>query len=225
MSEWWTYRPSDFLLFAPRTYYRLIEIYNQELWPAQIAALAVILIVTTMAWRASPGAGRVVAIALAIAWALSGWRFHWHHYATINWAAPWFAVGFALQALLLMWAAMSDRLAYAIGTGARRTVGGALVALAVVVQPTTALALGRPSTQIEVAGLFPDPTAIATVGLLVAAHRAHWSLYPLPLAWCVISALTLRTMAAPDAILPAVAAAVAVLALVASRRTVLPRVR
>jgi hypothetical protein len=225
MSEWWTYRPSDFLLFAPRTYYRLIEIYNQELWPAQIAALAVILIVTTMAWRASPGAGRVVAIALAIAWALSGWRFHWHHYATINWAAPWFAVGFALQALLLTWAAMSDRLAYAIGTGARRTVGGALVTLAVVVQPTTALALGRPWTQIEVAGLFPDPTAIATVGLLVAAHRAHWSLYPLPLAWCVISALTLWTMAAPDAILPAVAAAVAVLALVASRRTVLPRVR
>jgi hypothetical protein len=225
MSEWWTYRPSDFLLFAPRTYYRLIEIYNQELWPAQIAALVVILIVTTMAWRASPGAGRVVAIALAIAWALSGWRFHWHHYATINWAAPWFAVGFALQALLLMWAAMSDRLAYAIGTGARRTVGGALVALAVVVQPTTALALGRPWPQLEVAGLFPDPTAIATLGLLVAAHRAHWSLYPLPLAWCVISALTLRTMAAPDAILPAVAAAVAVLALVASRRTVLPRVR
>ena len=25
MSEWWTYRPSDFLLFAPRTYYRLFE--------------------------------------------------------------------------------------------------------------------------------------------------------------------------------------------------------
>ena len=33
MSEWWTYRPSDFLLFAPRTYYRLFELYNAEIWP------------------------------------------------------------------------------------------------------------------------------------------------------------------------------------------------
>ena len=41
MSEWWTYRPSDFLLFAPRTYYRLIELYNSEVWPLQIGALIV----------------------------------------------------------------------------------------------------------------------------------------------------------------------------------------
>jgi hypothetical protein len=39
MSEWWTYRPSDFLLFAPRTYYRLFELYNSEIWPLQIVAL------------------------------------------------------------------------------------------------------------------------------------------------------------------------------------------
>ena len=28
MSEWWTYRLSDFLLYAPRTYFRLFELYN-----------------------------------------------------------------------------------------------------------------------------------------------------------------------------------------------------
>jgi hypothetical protein len=225
MSEWWTYRPSDFLLFAPRTYYRLIEIYNQELWPAQLAALAVVLVVTAMAWRGSPAAGRVVGLALAVAWALSGWRFHWHHYATINWAAPWFAVGFALQALLLMWAATTDRLVYGTAPATRRCVGVALVALALVVQPATALVLGRPWTQVEVVGLFPDPTAVATLGLLVAAQRAHWTLYPLPLAWCVISSLTLHTMAAPDAIMPAVAAVAALLALVASREAIPRRVR
>ena len=37
MSEWWTYTLSDFLLFSPRTYYRLFELYNDEIWPAQIA--------------------------------------------------------------------------------------------------------------------------------------------------------------------------------------------
>ena len=39
MSEWWTYTLSDFLLFSPRTYYRLFEIYNAAIWPAQIVAL------------------------------------------------------------------------------------------------------------------------------------------------------------------------------------------
>src|SRR5205807_4521090 len=40
MSEWWTYSLSDFLLFSPRTYYRLFELYNLALWPGQIAAIA-----------------------------------------------------------------------------------------------------------------------------------------------------------------------------------------
>ena len=40
MSEWWTYRPSDFLLFSPRTYYRLFELYNAEVWPGHVLALA-----------------------------------------------------------------------------------------------------------------------------------------------------------------------------------------
>jgi hypothetical protein len=40
MSEWWTYRLTSFLLFSPRTYYRLIELYNESIWPAQLAAAA-----------------------------------------------------------------------------------------------------------------------------------------------------------------------------------------
>ena len=33
MSEWWTYTLSDFLLFSPRTYYRLFELHHRALWP------------------------------------------------------------------------------------------------------------------------------------------------------------------------------------------------
>jgi hypothetical protein len=28
MSEWWSYRFSDLLMFSPETYYRLFELYN-----------------------------------------------------------------------------------------------------------------------------------------------------------------------------------------------------
>ena len=62
MSEWWTYHLSDFLLFSPRTYYRLFELYNAAIWPAQIVALG-----AGSGGRAAlaprstaPGSGRIV---------------------------------------------------------------------------------------------------------------------------------------------------------------------
>ena len=55
MSEWWTYRLYDFLLFTPRTYYRLFELYNAAVWPAQIAAIALGLGLT---WQCARRRGR-----------------------------------------------------------------------------------------------------------------------------------------------------------------------
>ena len=56
MFEWWAYQPSDLLMFSPQTYYRLFELYNAGLWPAQILTLAAgvaiaILMVRGPRWR------------------------------------------------------------------------------------------------------------------------------------------------------------------------------
>ncbi len=40
MPDWSTYRLEDFLLFSPRTYYRLFELHNAAVWPGQVLALA-----------------------------------------------------------------------------------------------------------------------------------------------------------------------------------------
>ena len=45
MSEWWTYRPVNFLLFSPRVYWRMFELHNAALWPLQVLALAAGLII------------------------------------------------------------------------------------------------------------------------------------------------------------------------------------
>ena len=63
MSEWWTYRLSDFLMFAPRTYHRLFELHNAEVWPLQIVTIAAGLAALWLAWRGA--GGRVVAAVLA----------------------------------------------------------------------------------------------------------------------------------------------------------------
>ena len=101
MSEWWTYRLSDFLLFAPRTYYRLFELYNIEIWPLHIAAFAVGLTVLWLVWRGGVARGRIACALLAVAWLFVAWAYHRERYAAINWAATWYAAGFAIEGLLL----------------------------------------------------------------------------------------------------------------------------
>ena len=45
----------------------------------------------------------------------------------------------------------------------------------------------------------PDPTAVATLGvLLLASGRGRWSLLVVPVLWCAISGATLLAMKAPD---------------------------
>jgi hypothetical protein len=217
MSDWWSYRPSDFLLFAPRTYYRLVEAYNAQSWPWQVVAITAALVLVALAWRRSKHAGRIVAFVLAVAWAAVGWRFHWNRYATINWAAVYFAAAFALQGALLAWAGVAGALDYGGTSRRRRYAGLALIVTALAVLPFAALAFGRPWRQLEVPGLSPDPTAILTLGLLLLARRARWFLYAIPVLWCAASGLTLWTMQSPDAFVPLLAALVAAAAVASLR--------
>jgi len=204
MSEWWTYRPSDFLMFSPRTYYRLFELSNGEVWPLQIVTIAAGLAVLFLVWRGAHG--RIVASALAAAWLFVAWAYHFERYATISTAGPYYATGFAIQALLLAWcAARRDSLRFDRQPAPARWIGWALLTAGAALYPLLAVILGRPWTQAEIAGIAPDPTAVATVGaLLLAKGRVAW-LIALPLLWCAISALTLWVMGVPDAAIPALA--------------------
>jgi hypothetical protein len=85
MTEWWTYRLSSFLLFSPRTYFRLHELYNLEVWPLQLAGMAVGVAIVVLAYRGH--SGRPVAVLLAVAWLCVAFAYHLRRYATINWAA------------------------------------------------------------------------------------------------------------------------------------------
>jgi hypothetical protein len=215
MSDWWTYTLSDFLLFSPRVYYRLLELHNRALWPLQLLTLAVGLVLIVLVVRRPRGHGRLVALLLAASWAFVGWAFLWARYATINWAAACAAPVFALEALLLLCiGALLDRLTFD-RRGAAGWLGALLVAFALAGQPLLAPLSGRPWAAAEAFGVAPDPTAVGTLGLLLLARgRMLASLFPIPVLWCVASGATLWAMGAPEAwILPAagaLAAAVAV---------------
>jgi len=212
MSEWWTYTLSDFLLFSPRTYYRLFELYNADIWPAQIVTLALGVAALGLLRYPRAGQGRIVAAILAGCWLWVAWAFHWRHYATINWAAIYFAGAFVLEALFfIVIGVVRNALSFESPSAAPYRIGCAVILFALIVQPLVGPLLGRGWTQVEVFGAAPDPTAVATLGLLLTARgRTSWMLWTIPVLWCVLSGAVLWTMESPDAFVMPAAALLAV---------------
>ena len=201
MSAWWTYDLRDLLLFSSQTYYRLFELYNIEWWPLQIVALALGAVVMALRRRGGERAGRAIAGILAVCWLWVAWAFHWQRYASINLVAGYFAWAFVVQALLLLWlGVVRGRLTpVPATTRLQQRVGLSLLLLALLLLPLMSPLLGRSWTQAEMFGMAPDPTALATIGvLLFAGARPVWGLFPIPVAWCLISGGTLWAMESPD---------------------------
>jgi hypothetical protein len=210
MSEWWTYRPEDFLLFSPRVYWRMFELHNAALWPLHVLTLAAgPIIILLVAWWPRSSA-RWLALLLAILWIFVGWSFLWNRYATINWAAAYVAPAFAVEGVLLLVSGpLLDGLAFD-RRGLAGWTGYLIVVFALAGQPLLAPLQGRDWAASEVFGIAPDPTAIATLGLLLLARgRLLPLLLPIPVLWCLLSGITLRTMGEPQAWAPLGAVALA----------------
>jgi hypothetical protein len=89
-----------------------------------------------------------------------------------------------------------------------------------VLQPLIGPLLGRAWAGVELFGLAPDPTATATLGLLLVAEES-WTLWVVPTLWCLAGGATLWAMAAPDAwVTPALATVALVTRAVRRRRGV-----
>jgi hypothetical protein len=200
MSEWWTYRVSDFILFSPDTYYRLFALYHHRTWPVQIVLLglgAMALFVVTRPARSPSSRGRIVCIALAACWLWTGVMFHLVSYATINWAARYFGAAFVIQAGLLLWCGARGR--FALERSHATVALMALVAVGIAA-PTIGLLSGREWDQVELLGLTPDPTAVATIILLcLSARRLPTLVLVIPLAWCLVGGLTLYALGSLEA--------------------------
>jgi hypothetical protein len=203
MNGWHTYRLEDFAPFTPDIYWRLLERINEAFWPLHVLAVAIGLTALLLALR---GNQRMALALLAPAWLTSGIIFHWTYYAELNWAASWFGWGFVAQAALLL------ALAFFAGSGRTQrpskglsTWIGATVAVAsLTAYPLIAATIGPGLSHSETYGLHPDPTAIATLGVLLIILRgpALWLALLIPILWCVIGSLTLIAIDATGALIP-----------------------
>ena len=213
MLTWATYSLSDLLLFTPHTYFRLYELYNTALWPfglfisVMVSALLIPTKVTVAQKR------RMMQLLLSLMWMAIAWFFFYSTYAQINNFAHWFAVAFGIQSLLLAFDAISDTRADASDNSFPWNFsdpGALLFLFAVLVHPLIGLLAGRPLQGIELFGLAPDPTALGTLGFLLAGKKVtRGFLLIIPLAWCLVSGLTYLAMELPYGLITPVAALIA----------------
>jgi len=158
---------------------------------------------------------RSAALVLAAAWGWVAWAYQLERYAEINTAAPYFAAAFAVQALLLCW------LAYRPGNAAPapQPLALGLSGLAILAYPLLALARdGGQWRQAEVFGIVPDPTVVATLGMLLA-WRAPAIFWLIPVSWCLVSGATLMELKIGHAwLLPALALTAVLAAIMVSKK-------
>ncbi|QJW84742.1 hypothetical protein HK414_16935 [Ramlibacter terrae] len=158
--EWWTYSLSDFLMFSPRVYARLVAGYNEAAWPAQVPALLAGLALLSRIAKPRPAL-----LLLAAARAVAGWAFHWTRYAEIFLGAPWLAGACGVQALGCAGAAW---LPVREPSAAFRRSGVALMIAGLVLLPLATAWGAQDWRRAEVFGLMPDPTALVTLGWLLS---------------------------------------------------------
>ena len=204
--------PQDFLLFSPRVYYRLIELHNAALWPLQLAALALGLLVLFAALRGGPTASRTVFAILGALWMWVAWSYLWERYASINWTIAYAAPLFTAQGLALIWCgAIREKLQLAPVTGLVSGATAVLLTAAVIGYPLIAPLTGRPWAAAETFSIFPEPTALATLAVLAGLSRGGTLLMIIPLLWCALASEILWLLGSPEFFIPATAALTAVL--------------
>jgi hypothetical protein len=200
VSDWWTYGLSDFLMFSPPVYWRLVARYNAAWWPAQWLALAAAAALPILLRTPALAHRRAALVLLAVAWAWVGGAFFWQRYAEIFLGAQWAAAACGLQSLLLLAAACAPARTAPSGQSAQtppcaavQAAGWLLLALALL-YPLLARATGHPWAEAEVFGFMPDPTALATLGTAAALRRwPAWSrcgLAVIPLLVLLLGAAT-----------------------------------
>lgn len=204
-----TYSLRDFLPFSRDTWLRLYELYNADIWPLPIifTLAGLLMLWHTTRLKTSQHAYFAVLV-LIFAWLWAGWQFHWERYAMLNWAATYMAIAFFSQAALLTLLSLVTqqvRFYWQPDFISRSSV--AIVLFALVVQPLLGLMFGRDWQQLASFAATPDPTVVASLGLLLLARGGfRWLLLPIPLLWCVISNVTASAMSSLEALPTAIAA-------------------
>lgn len=188
MGEWWTYSPSDLVMYSAGTYLRLIGAYNHAVWPAQAAALVGSSAIVVSVLFPMPRIARIAFALSSLAWAVVAVAWFFARFAAIQTFARWFGAAFLVESGLLLWLAFRPP-AFARLHGSAR-LRAILIVAAFVGYPLLGLGTGRSLDQVELFALMPTPTALATLAVLSTGSSAARIAHIIPVIWLTWDAMS-----------------------------------
>jgi len=142
--------------------------YNEAVWPAQVALIAVALAAAFAAYRANVRRSwrwaQVSILLLAALWSWTGIVYHKHFFAALTPAGQTFGSLFIAQAGLLVITAWQNGSSFARASRASRVAGAAIVVYALLVYPALGMLVGHRYPLMPTFGT-PCPTTIFTFGI------------------------------------------------------------
>jgi hypothetical protein len=165
--------------------------YNRAIWPAQVFAWLLGTAALIAAFKPFGASDRLIGAVLVAAWAFSAVVFHYLHFATINFAAPFYAAFFLAEAVLIGWALVIRERELRFRPGRSGWAGLGLAIYALVIHPLIDGLAGHGWLGARLVGITPSATALFTVGmLLLASGRAPLYLLVIPLLWSIVDGAT-----------------------------------
>ncbi len=167
--------------FTVEQFFTVFKNYNEAIWPAQVMAYILGILVLVLVWRTGKISNRLIGGILAIFWIGMGIFYHIIHFSVINPAALIFGAVFILQGLLfLVLGTLLDKLSLRISAKPLPVIGACCVLYAMVIYPALGVFFGHVYPAAPMFGVAPCPTTIFTIGVLL------WTTKPVPACLLII---------------------------------------
>jgi len=188
------------LPFTREQFLAVFVAYNEAVWPVQVLAYLLGLLMAVLIIRLSAQGSRVVWAGLAAMWLWTGVAYHGMSFSAISNGAWGFAALFVVQGLLLIEAGvLRARLAFGRAKGWSGWMGWALVVYASIGYPLLGQMLGHGYPAMPMFGITPCPVTLFTFGLfLLTTEPIPRRLLVIPVVWSVIGGSAAFLLAIPQ---------------------------
>ena len=174
--------------FTVDQFFDIFGTYNSAIWPTQIVAYLVGVIVLMLALRENGLFSRIISAILALFWVWMGVAYHIVYFSRINPAAFIFGFLNVLQGVIFLRSGtFRGKLSFGFGYKPFPIIGACFILYAMVVYPLLGIRFGHSYPRAPLFGVAPCPTTIFTFGLLLWATKSVPAyLLIIPLLWSIV---------------------------------------
>ncbi len=168
--------------------------YHEKIWPIQIIAALLALIMLYAFFRPFPQSGRLIGLVLVLFWAWSGYIFYIREFSALSFLAPVYGIFFLLQAVLLLWFAITrSGLNFQFTRNSNGWTGLVFIVLAMLIYPLAIVLYEGQWTSYRLVGVTPLATALFTIGVIMqikAGGCLKFSISIIPILYILASSIT-----------------------------------